>query len=123
MRKLRDPPTPASEGKGSLVLSLQASRSEFQGYFTIKVLCLLKKKKKKTMDCSFEFLSKSLLDHLQPLRERCSRQNQPPPLLISALPLVSRSGDGGPRLFSVGKGALRANTVRADACWVRGPSG
>lgn len=114
-------PPPASEGKGSLVLSLQASRSEFQGYFTIKVLCLLKNKQ--TMDCSFEFLSKSLLDHLQPLRERCSRQNQPPPLLISALPLVSRSGDGGPRLFSVGKGALRANTVWADACWVRGPSG
>ena len=30
--------------EGELVLSLQASSSEFQGYFTIKVLCLLTKK-------------------------------------------------------------------------------
>ena len=30
--------------EGELVLSLQASSSEFQGNFTIKVLCLLTKK-------------------------------------------------------------------------------
>ena len=47
--------------EGELVLSLQASSSEFQGYFTIKVLCLLTKK---YMGHSFESFPKILLDCL-----------------------------------------------------------